>query len=282
MSERMSDDRPPLPARQTLDRAALERVLGRAAELSLGSPESLEALTEAQVVDIGKEVGIPERALRQALAEERTRAIVPEEPGIVAQYFGSGGASASRSVAGTPETVLAFLDRWMTKEECLTVKRRFPDRMTWEPKRDFFSSMRRDFNLGGRGYALARAVEVGATVVAVDAGRVLVRLDADLVVPRKRTVTGTAITASLGATAGAGIAMAALVANVAIVAAVAVGGVVALGGMAAAAGVARSHRKLVQRVQLALEQVLDRLEHGDGGREAPLLDKLGALVKVIR
>jgi hypothetical protein len=266
MSERMSDDRPPLPARQTLDRAALERVLGRAAELSLGSPESLQALTQAQVVDIGKEVGIPERALRQALAEERTRAIVPEEPGIVAQYFGSGGASASRSVAGTPETVLAFLDRWMTKEECLTVKRRFPDRMTWEPKRDFFSSMRRDFNLGGRGYALARAVEVGATVVAVDAGRVLVRLDADLVVPRKRTVTGTAITASLGATAGAGI----------------VGGVVALGGMAAAAGVARSHRKLVQRVQLALEQVLDRLEHGDGGREAPLLDKLGALVKVIR
>ena len=278
----MSDDRPPLPARQTLDRAALERVLGRAAELSLGTPESLEALTEAQVVDIGKEVGIPERALRQALAEERTRAIVPEEPGLIAQYFGPSGASASRSVAGTPESVLASLDRWMTKEECLGVKRRFPDRITWEPKRDFFSSLRRDFNLGGRGYALARAVEVGATVVAIDAGRVLVRLDADLGSPRKNTVAGTAVTATLGTTAGVGVAMAATVANIALVFAAVAGGVFALGGMAIAAGVARGHRKLVQRVQLALEQVLDRLEHGDAGREPPLLDKLGALVKAIR
>ena len=279
----MSDEtRPPLPARQTLDRAALERVLGRAAELAAGSSESLEAVTEAQVVEIGKEVGIPERALRQALAEERTRPVVREEPGLIAQYFGPGSSSASRTVAGTPESVLAGLDRWMTREECLTVKRRFPDRITWEPKRDFFSSMKRDFNLGGRGYVLAKAVEVGATVITVDAGRVLVQLDADLGGRRRSTVAGTAVTATIGATLGVGAAMAAVIANIALVLAAAAGGVFAVGGMAVALGVAREHRKLVQRVQLALEQVLDRLEHGDGGREPPLLDKLGALVKVIR
>jgi hypothetical protein len=278
----MSDDPPPLPARQTLDRAALERVLGRAAELSVGSPESLEALTEAQVVDIGKEVGIPEPALRQALAEERTRAVVPDETGVIAQYFGPGSVSASRTVAGTPESVLSTLDRWMTREECLGVKRRFPDRMTWEPKRDFFSSMRRDFNLGGRGYALAKAVEVGATVVPVDARRVLVRIDADLVSPRKNTVAGTVVSAAIGTTAGVAAAMAATIANVALVLAAGAGGVVAIAGIAVSIGVARGHRKLVQRVQLALDQVLDRLEHGDSGREPPLLDKLGALVKIIR
>jgi hypothetical protein len=278
----MSDDPPPLPARQTLDRAALERVLGRAAELSVGSPESLEALTEAQVVDIGKEVGIPEPALRQASAEERTRAVVPDETGVIAQYFGPGSVSASRTVAGTPESVLSTLDRWMTREECLGVKRRFPDRMTWEPKRDFFSSMRRDFNLGGRGYALAKAVEVGATVVPVDARRVLVRIDADLVSPRKNTVAGTVVSAAIGTTAGVAAAMAATIANVALVLAAGAGGVVAIAGIAVSIGVARGHRKLVQRVQLALDQVLDRLEHGDSGREPPLLDKLGALVKIIR
>ena len=278
----MSDEPPPLPARTTLDRAALERVLGRAAELSVASPESLEALTEAQVVDIGKEVGIPERALRQALAEERTRAVVPEEPGVIAQYFGPGSVSASRTVPGTPESVLAALDRWMTREECLGVKRRFPDRMTWEPKRDFFSSMRRDFNLGGRGYVLSKAVEVGATVVPVDPARVLVRIDADLVGSRKNTVVGTAATAAVSATVGVGAAMAATIANIALVLAAAAGGVVVLGGLAIAAGIARGHRKLAQRVQLAIEQVLDRLEHGDGGREPPLLDRLGALVKTLR
>ena len=278
----MSEERPPLPARQTLDRAALERVLGRAAELSVASPESLEALTEAQVVDIGKEVGIPERALRQALAEERTRAVVPEEPGIVAQYFGPGSVSATRTVAGTPESVLAKLDLWMTREECLGVKRRFPDRMTWEPKRDFFSSLRRDFNLGGRGYVLAKAIEVGATVVPVDTGRVLVRIDADLAGSRKSIVVGTGVTAAVSATLGVGAAMAATIANVALVLAAAGGGIVVLGGLAVAAGIARGHRKLVQRVQLAIEQALDRLEHGDSGRDPPLLDRLGALVKIIR
>jgi len=278
----MPEEHSNLPVRQPLDRAALERVLGRAAELAVNSQESLESLSEAQVVEIGKEVGIPERALRQALAEERTRAVVPAEPGVVAQYFGPSAASASRTVPGTPDSVLAALDRWMTREECLQVKRRFPDRITWEARRDFFSAMKRDFNLGGRGYVLSRASEVGATVVAVDDGRVLVLLDADLKGPRKTTVTGTALTAAAGATGGAGLSMVALIANVEMLLAAAVGGVVALGGMAAAAALGRRHRKRVLRVQLALEQVLDKLEHGDTERASPLLDKLGAMVKVIR
>src|SRR5687767_12944961 len=130
------EERSNLPARLTLDRAALDRVLGRAAELAVASPDSLESLTEERVIEIGKEVGISEPHLRQALAEERTRLVVPEEPGIVAQYFGPGTASATRTVRGKPEAVLAALDRWMLNEECLQVKRRFPDRITWDARRD--------------------------------------------------------------------------------------------------------------------------------------------------
>ena len=279
----MADDRSNLPARLTLDRAALDRVLGRAAELAVSSPEGLESLTEDRIIEIGKEVGIAESHLRQALAEERTRLVVPEEPGITAQYFGPGRASASRTVRGKPDLVLAALDRWMLNEECLQMKRRFPDRITWEARRDLVGNIKRGFNLGGRGYALSKAAEVGATVVAVDDARTLVRLDADLEPPRRGTVVWTTLTAGVSVAGGAGIAAVVLVANAPLAIGAAIGGAVALSGFAGAAAIAKAHRKLVARAQLALDQILDQLEHPALVSVKPkLIEQISSVVKVIR
>ena len=277
----MADERSNLPARLTLDRAALDRVLGRAAELAVSTPESLESLTEERVIEIGKEVGIPEAHLRQALAEERTRLVVPEEPGVVAQYFGAGRASSSRTVRGKPDVVLASLDRWMQNEECLQVKRRFPDRITWDARRDLVGNIKRGFNLGGRGYALSKAAEVGATVVAVDEARTLVRLDADLEAPRRAIVAWSTVTAGLSAGGGVALAAVAVVANVPLVLAAVAGGAIALGGVAGATAIAKAHRKLVDRAQLALDQVLDQLEHGTATPKPRLLDQISSVVKII-
>ena len=275
-------ERSNLPVRLTLDRAALDRVLGRAAELAVASPDSLESLTEERVIEIGREVGIPEAHLRQALAEERTRLVVPEEPGIVAQYFGPGTASATRTVRGRPDAVLAVLDRWMQSEECLQVKRRFPDRITWEARRDLVGNIKRGFNLGGRGYALSRAAEVGATVVAVDAERTLVRLDADLEPPRRKTVVATALTGAGSLAGGAVIGAVILVLNFPLAIAAVGGGALALSGIAGSAAIARAHHKLVARAQLALDQVLDQVEHGTVTPKPRLLDQIQSVVKVIR
>jgi len=65
-------DNLPVPSARPLDRAALERVLGRAAELQAGGADAPETLTEAQLLEIGREVGLSPEHLRQALAEERT------------------------------------------------------------------------------------------------------------------------------------------------------------------------------------------------------------------
>ncbi len=276
------EERSNLPARLTLDRAALDRVLGRAAELAVSSSDSLESLTEERVIEIGREVGIPESHLRQALAEERTRLVLPEEPGIVAQYFGSATASATRTVRGKPDAVLASLDKWMQNEECLQVKRRFPDRITWEARRDLVGNIKRGFNLGGRGYALTRAAEVGATVVAVDAERTLVHLDADLEPPRRGTVAWSIVTATFGAAGGATLASVGIVLGFPLVIAALGGGLVAISGMAGAAGIAKAHRKLIARAQLALDQVLDQIEHGMSPKPPRLLDHISSVVKVIR
>ena len=62
-----------VPSSVTLERGAMERVLARASELQALGADAPEGLTEAQLLELGKEVGISSEHLRQALAEERTR-----------------------------------------------------------------------------------------------------------------------------------------------------------------------------------------------------------------
>lgn len=254
--------------------------MARAAELQARSTDAPEHLTESQLLELGREVGIPADHLRQAIAEERTRVVVSPEAGVVGSWFGPTVAGASRVVKGTPAEVLALLDAWMQREELLRVRRRIGDRLTWEARRDFVGSMQASFNLGGRPYALTEAAEVGATVVAVDAGRVLVRLDADFAPSQRRNVTWAGVTAGLGVTSGAGVvALASVSAEPgALLIGAAVGSLwTAMAGVVATA-IARSQRRKVSRGQLALDQVLDRLEHGEiRSPKSPLMEFLSSV-----
>ena len=271
----------PAPLPRSLDRAAMDRVLARAAELQASSAEPGESLTEQQLLDLGKEVGITAEHLRQALAEEQTRIAVPADTTKLGGLFGPPVATASRIVRGKPAAVLAQLDRWMLSEECLQVRRRFTDRVTWEPRRDFLGSIKRGFNLGGRGYALSRADEVAGTVVAIDEGRVLVRLDADIGLARRRNVGWGSVMAGGGVVGAGGLVLFAATAGGSAIVAGAVGAVWALGGAAGLFGLASSQRKVVQRAQLALEQVLDRLEHPDPrSASSNLLDAIASAVVI--
>jgi hypothetical protein len=254
------------PARPPLDRPALERVLARAAELQALAPDTPELLTEEQILEVGREVGLAPAALRQALAEERSRIVVPSEHGMTARLFGARAACAMRTMRGTPERLLAVLDRWMVTDELLQPKRRFPDRVTWEPRRGVWAAVHRGMNFRGRGFALARAAEVGATAVAVDAERTIVRLEADLAPARGERVRLSGATAVSGL--GAGGAAAVIAAMLLPPTAIGVGVVAAAALLPAAAGmggayaIARQHAAALTRAQLALEQLLDRLEHG--------------------
>ncbi|MEP6492619.1 MAG: hypothetical protein ABJF01_08080 [bacterium] len=243
-----------------LDRSALERVLARAAELQIGPNESGEEFTEEQLLDLGKEVGLPAQHLRQALAEERTRSIIPEdERGLAASIFGPSRVRAARTVSGRAADVLPAIDGWMQREELLIVKRHHADRIVWEPRRDFFVGIKRALRVGGRDYALSHAFEVSATVIAVDEGRVHVAVDADFRVSRSRSAQQTVGTSIFG-----GLATAALFA-MGVTAIVAAAPVVILPAIGIGAARALQGR-IVTRAQLALEQLLDRLERGEFGR----------------
>jgi hypothetical protein len=285
----MPDEKSPpsalTPARQTLlDRQALERVLARAAELQgAGSiPESSDLISESQLRDIGNEVGLSAETINQALAEERTRINVPEERGLVAQIAGASFATATRTVPGTQRDVLATIDAWMLREECLQVQRRFVDRITWEPQRGLFGKIRRTVNVSGRGYYLMDAGQVSATVLPVDGSRVVVRLDADIHASRAKRVGMGGVLATMGAAASGIVGLALVVAHLPLIIAAGAAVLPFAGSSVAAYKLARTHRTVLASVQLALEQVLDRLEHGEFERPGGLLGAISPRVRLPR
>lgn len=277
----MPDEKSPpsalTPARQTLlDRQALDRVLARAAELQGAGaiPESSDLISESQLRDIGNEVGLSAETINQALAEERTRINVPEERGLVAQIAGASFATATRTVPGTQRDVLATIDAWMLREECLQVQRRFVDRITWEPQRGLFGKIRRTVNVSGRGYYLTDAGQVSATVLPVDGSRVVVRLDADIHASRSKRVGMGGVLATMGAAASGIVGLALVVAHLPLIVAAGAAVLPFAGSSVAAYKLARTHRTVLSSVQLALEQVLDRLEHGEFERPGGLLSAI--------
>lgn len=250
----MADPTPPV-----LHRAALERVLQRAAELQAASTEVPETLTEAELVALGAEVGLSATALRQALLEERMRVVLPEERGLLAALAGPATFVATRIVTGAPREVLTKLHVVMDKEENLRELRRFPDRVVWGPRGGFAGAIRALTRLDGRGFPLARADEVNATAVVADAGRVHVRLEALLHQRR----SGGAQAAGVGLLSGTGLTAVGIALNAWLPVAVAVG----VGITALAAFTARSnYRRDAHFTQLALEQILDRLEFGEASK----------------
>lgn len=266
-----------LPIISSIGRAELERVLARAAALQLANGDDLspaDGLTEQQLLEVGREVGLSPTHLLQALAEERTRIAVPEERGLMAQVAGAGTATAHRTVNGTPSDVLAALNQTMQRDESLTIKRRYADRVTWEPRRDLWAAVRRLAPSAGRAYDLLRANEVAATAVAVDDARTLVRLDADVSRTRAQRLQGGIAVASGGVITGGVLFGVALIIQPLLIPAVALGLVPTAIGAAVGVAVARTHRQTVERAQLALEQVLDRLEHGEARRPPSFIDVL--------
>ena len=245
-------------AGELIDRQALERIVKRAAELQAGEREIGDGMTQGDVLALGKDVGIPERYLRQALLEEQTRT-TPEQPeGFWAWLTGPGAVVAHRVVPGEREAIERALAHWMQEEELLQPKRRYPDRTVWEPKAGAFASIQRALS-GARKHALGRLEEVTSQVVPLESGFCLVRFEANVKQPRQGRVGGGIAMATGGA--GITVALAAIglplpLADVLMLVPGAAGAF--FGGM-----IARSHVGPNERVTTALEQVLDRLERGE-------------------
>lgn len=190
-----------LPAR--IDRAAIERIIQRATELQTGERDISDGMSADEVVGLGKEVGIPERYLRQAILEEHGRVEAPAAHGLLDKTFGPATVAAQRVVAGTPDEVTQRLREYLDREEVLTIQRELPGRITWEPLRGIEAVLRRSTAaFGGRkALMLNNAQLVTATVTALEPGYCHVSLTADLRSTRQGFIIGVAATGFVGGSA---------------------------------------------------------------------------------
>ena len=267
------------PAR--IDRAALERIIQRAAELQTADRDIGEELTPEQVLALGREVGIPGRYLQQALLEERTRVVAVRPAGAWDRIAGASQVVAQRAVPGTAAGVEAALAEWMEEKELFCVQRQQPGRVTWEPLGGVAAALRRStaaFSRGSAAMMLARADTVSATIVALETGWCHVMLTAETGTARSQLVGSGAAVAGAGAL-GAGL-------MVVLGALLPVALIPVPLGLGIGYGVARQYRSTLARIQLGLERALDHLEHGGAAVERQLPRRpaglLGMLAEEIR
>jgi hypothetical protein len=255
-----------------VDRAALERIIRRAAELQTAEREIGDTLSSDELISLGREVGIPVRYLQQALLEERARIGSAASAGIMERIAGPGEVRAQRVVPIEPEAAERALIQWMETNELFCIQRQQPGRITWEPIGGFQAAIRRStaaLGAGKRPFMLSRAATVSASVLALESGYSHVSLAADA-----RKVRGEYL-ASGAALAGAGAAgTAAMVALGALLP-------VALLPLPFALGVGytvlRRYGPTVARLQLGLERALDSLENGLGKASHRLEERAGLM-----
>ncbi len=257
-----------LPAR--IDRAALERIIQRAAELQTGEHDLGDDLTEEQVLALGKEVGIPARHLQQALIEERVRA-EPAEARFLDRVIGKAAITADRVVMGTADAQEQALLDWMDRTEQLMVQRHQDGRITWEQMGSFQAVLRASAAVlgGGARAMLGKAGIVSATITPLESGYCHVQLSADLRATRGAFIGGAAAIVSVGAAATVVLGVLAAFPPILFMPLP----VALVAGYAAT----RPYAGVAERTRLGLERALDHLERR-GSRPAAELPARNSMI----
>ena len=259
-----------------IDRAALERIIQRAAELQTAERDIAEHLSPAEVLALGQDVGIPDRYLRQAMLEEQTR--LPDQPqtGFWDRLAGPALVGTGRVIRGDPAVIERTLLRYMEQHELLTVQRQQPGRISWEPLGGIPAAIRRStaaLGPGTRPFMLSKVELVTATLTRLEPGYCHVALHASVRQLRGTYLGGAAaaVTAGVGAT----------VALVVLSALLPVAVLPLPLGLGLGYAAIRRFRPVAARALLGLERALDNLE-GGAVRPAPhLADRTPGLVEVI-
>ncbi|MBV9110177.1 MAG: hypothetical protein JO306_12270 [Gemmatimonadetes bacterium] len=255
----MSDQHPVpggsnLPARK-LSSTELEAVIKRAVELQTArEAEMTDGLTDAEVVRIGKELGIEQHLVRRAIAE--VRSLPPEEAGVVASVMGPGIVRAARTIRRPAAELGIFLEKYLLEAEFMVVERRFPDRTRYVRAQGIGAALGRTFSKVGSRVAPLDLEKVDVGVAVADEDSSLVTLTVDLSGIR----AGTAAGGWLGGLGGGSTVAAIILASTAPhLLALAGAGVLAAGVL----GSRGAYRLITSKAHNKLEAFLDRLEHGE-------------------
>ena len=264
------------PVPQKIDRAALERIMQRAAELQAGEADVGEGLTPDEVVALGKEVGIPGRYLQQAMLEQATEIVAPAAAGLAGHLVGPSEVSAYRVVLGDPDDAARALIDWFDKNELLVVQRQTTGRVSFEPLGGMQAALRRGSAVLGSSkpkFMLARATLVTATFSKLESGYCHVAVTANLREARTAHMGAAVAGGSVGVAGAIVFAMMSPFWVVAIPPLL-VGGALGWLGL-------RRFKPVAARAALGLERALDYLERGGIKPAHQIPPRSGGLLETI-
>jgi hypothetical protein len=164
-----------------LTRQDLEAVIRRAAELESSGGSAVPELSEADVVRIAQDVGLSEANIRRALAEYSSGSeVLLADRGLISRLCGPGLVTASRAIPRSAAEVSAELENYFQSSQSLQLVRRIQYTSLWEPDKSVVASVVRGLDVFGRGYKLAkrgRAVELRVLPLSDESCQVTVTSD---------------------------------------------------------------------------------------------------------
>ncbi|HET6628357.1 MAG TPA: hypothetical protein VFG91_01135 [Woeseiaceae bacterium] len=251
------------PARRRIPAEDLEPIVRRAAELQnrRGSPGA-QSLTEAEVIEIGRQVGLEPDYVRRAIAEVHAESLSPQPPTgnlLLDMLAGAGRVEIRRVVAGDPALIQQQIEVQLRDREKLGSLRRRLGRSVWEASSGTFARLERFLNFSGREYALAEIRQVDLSVAELEPGWSLVTIAADIGNKRDGALYG--VTGGVAAAGIVAFLIAAESAGGSIVVGIACALLVGLPG--AAVGLSWLRWNLArrrERIGLLLEGLVDRAE----------------------
>ena len=261
------DERPDEGA-SGISREDLQLVIRRAAELYTEEADADERLSEAEVLRIADELGLPGRHVRQALYE------LPRgqgRGGWLEKWFGPPAVVGTRVVPGSPPAVVDRLEDYLVTREFLQVLRRQGEKAVFSPADDAISNVARAVRRPQRQWQIARARRVLVEARPIPEDESHVRLEVDVGNRRTRAFSGGVVGGALVGiplAAGAFFPVGHLFFDLAGDAAGYAAGLVAGAGaftasVSAGVAVARSRFKArVEDARLEIAALLDRLEGG--------------------
>lgn len=258
----------PLEPDGGITRTDLELVIRRAAELYTREAEASEQLSEAEVLRIAEELGLPARHVRQALYELPAQRAPANRIG---RLYGPAHAQATRVVPGSAVATMDRLEAYLATREYLRLVRRQGHRAAFTPAEDAISSMARAVRRPQRHWLIARSRRVLLEVRPMPDEQSHVRLDLDLEPQRRRSLIGGlvgGVAVGLPVAALLGLPAGGMVFDIAggpagTIAAISAGAAGLGGTVAAGLGIARARfRSRLDAARLELASLLDRLEAG--------------------
>jgi len=243
-----------LPERRLSNRD-FELVIRRAAELQAREAEDggADGMSEAEVVRIGRELGLSTEHLHRALAEVASDP--PPESGAFHKLFGPANVRAARTVPGEAPPVSRALERYLVEREYLAVLRRLPDRVVFTRATGMVAAVGRASSQIFARSPLLRVRNLEMLVHPLDDGYSFVSLATSLNTQRNAAAASSLVGGGTGASLTGAILGIAIAPPAALVA-------LPILGFSLWAGHAY-YDGVVRDVQLQLESLLDRLEHGE-------------------